>query len=130
MAREYLANHSQQNSDYTVRGKATDDEQNPLGSDRLVSLTLSVYALDTLAVINGLENIGILNTGRGSVDALGNVKVKLTSLDNPIVNDQLAEERHLILLKWTWLEVFNGVGVTRSGSKELVLTVDNVTMVP
>lgn len=131
--RVYLANPATERQDYTIRGSAVDDLGNALGSDRLASLKISIYRLSDLGPaggINGVENIGILNSGRGNVTTAGTVTIKLTADDNQLVDTAAEEEAHVILLRWTWNDTFNSQLVVRSGGIELVLMVHNATKVP
>lgn len=131
--RVYLVNPATERQDYTIRGNAVDDLGNALGSDRLASLKISIYRLSDLGPsggINGVENIGILNTGRGNVTTAGAVTIKLTAEDNQLVDADADEEAHIVLLRWTWNDTFNSQLVVRSGGIELVLMVHNATKVP
>lgn len=84
----------------------------------LASLTLTLYALDeTLTIINGLNAVNILNVGRGSLDANGELIVVLGLLDTAILDQTQLMEKRVMLIQ----------GVDISGSQatrhEVILTI-------
>jgi hypothetical protein len=72
--------------------------------------SLSTFILTHYAVVLGQGNItvnsvfkvNILNTGRGTVDASGNVVVTMTPADMTILNSPAVPEIHVFLVEWTY----------------------------
>ena len=69
------------NSSQTYQANIVDYRLVPVTADMLNTLTLTI--VDTLSgtVINNVETVNILNTGRGSIDANGVLTVQLTPGD-------------------------------------------------
>ena len=65
-------------------------------------LTLSI--VDTLSqqVINGVSGTNILNTGRGTVDDLGNLKVSLEAADTSLAETDAAQIQRSLIFDWTY----------------------------
>src|SRR5579875_939239 len=49
----------------------------PIGSGIVTAMTLTVFDTATGAVVNGISNLSILNTGRGALDTSGNLTITL-----------------------------------------------------
>lgn len=73
-----------------------------IAAAQLATLTLTLYNVDTLAIINSIDDMNILNANRGTVDANGNLAIVLIPADNPIVNTVLIEEVHRMLIEYTY----------------------------
>ena len=70
-------------------------------------LTLTVYAaIPGEPIVNGIDHVGILNVGRGTVDSFGNHTVTLSGAngDMNIVGPRSTasdfEEQHIMLFEW------------------------------
>ena len=82
-----------------------EDEAGAILGNTLDSLKLTLYDLSgrTQAIINAIDGIDIMNTGRGSLDTLtGRWTVTLGPADNIMLNAAQPYERHLMLLQWTY----------------------------
>ena len=87
-----------------ITGALVDETGAALGSSSLTTLTLTLYALtDKLPIINAVDGVNILDTGRGAIDAGGNLTLTLTPADGAIQATGSPSEIHRALLKWTWL---------------------------
>jgi hypothetical protein len=97
----------------------------PVGVTDIVTATLTLYALDAnLTIINGLNASNCKNAGRGTIDGSGNIAISLVPDDNPVLDQTLVVEKHLMLLQI----VYNGGnGAARH---EVVLPVRNLQKVP
>lgn len=73
-------------STFPVNGQIVDGTLNGIPATNLVSLTLSIVDVLTMAIINGVQAINILNTNRGTVDNQGNLTIQLE------VGDTLMDE--------------------------------------
>lgn len=69
----------------------------------LDSLTMTLSVSNTGAIVNGVERVNILNTGRGVVDAEGNLTVTLLPADTDIGPAPANTQRTLsMVLDWTF----------------------------
>ena len=101
-----------------------DQNGDPIPGGSLNSLTLTLYNVDASnTIINSVDDVNILNVGRGVVDANGNVTIELLLLDNQLVDTAKSFETHRALIEWTW-------GNTRQGRHEVEFLVQNMTRVP
>ena len=107
-----------------IRAVITEEDQvTPIPVGTLTTLTLTLYVLnEAQTIINGRSAQSILNANGGAVDASGVLTFTLAPADNPIVDTNLAYERHVALFEWTW-------GVGKAGKFELVLAVKNLAKV-
>lgn len=84
----------------------------------LTTLTLTVYAVIIgNPLVNGIDHVNVLNAGRGTVDALGNVVVLLAPADMLLVNLVGVPEQHIMLLEYTY------ASGAKEGVHEVVFTV-------
>lgn len=79
----------------------------------LVSLTLTI--VDTLSgeVINGVQQVNILNTGRGAVDDQGNVVITLTAADTSLSETNAVKLQRSLVIDWT------GAGLVGTGRHQV-----------
>jgi len=68
-------------SSMTYKAKLVYEDGSPISSADLSALTLSLIDAKSGAIINGVSNINILNTDRGTIDIQGNLAVVLTPDD-------------------------------------------------
>ena len=71
----------------------------------LTTLTLTLYVRDATAqtIINSVDDVNILNTGRGTVHATsGLLTLTLLPADTQIVDSTSAIEWHRALIEWTY----------------------------
>lgn len=79
-----------------------DESGNAIAAANLSTLTLSIVDAASRQVVNGVSAVSILNTGRGTVDASGNLVLTLLPADTALlVSTDSAEDRSL-LLAWTY----------------------------
>ena len=103
----------------------TKEDGTTLGSAELTTLTLTIYALNlTRSIVNSVNAVSILNTGRGVVSAGGVLTLTLNSLDNQVVDQTLPEEKHLLYIVGTW-----SAG-TRRTSRLAEITIVNMPKAP
>lgn len=79
-----------------------DENDVPMGPGAFTTLTLSI--VDTLsgAIINGVDNVNILNTGRGTLDANGNLTVAFLAADMAPYNAEDDQEQRSLVFGWTY----------------------------
>lgn len=82
-----------------------DGNGDPVPGSLLDTLTLTIADVGTQNIINGVEYINILNTGRGTVDEDGNLAITLevgdTSMDELLPYNIKLVKRALIV-DWTY----------------------------
>jgi len=91
-----------------------DENGVPIPAADLLTLTLSITDPGTGAIVNGADQVNILNTGRGAVDAQGNLTLSLLS-DDTLITGTLRGVRSLVF-EWTW-------GANRTGKHEVVFPI-------
>lgn len=95
-----------------LSGQLQDQNGNPVPASSLSSLTLTIVDTVTKAVVNGVQDVNILNQGRGTVDGNGNVVVTPLQADTQLLNAAHAKERRSFVLVWTW-----NLGVSRGAAE-------------
>lgn len=68
----------------------------------LSAMTLSIVDTKTGAVINGVSQVSILNTGRGTIDGSGNLVVTLLPADTAIVAAADGREYRSLVIDFTY----------------------------
>lgn len=89
----------------TLSGVLRDEFDNPIGSNDLLTLTLSIIDSVTQTVINSRYRQDALNANDVTLDALGNLVWSIQTEDNIIVSSESIPgtvERHEVLFEWTW----------------------------
>ncbi len=85
--------------------KIVDQNGNGIPDGSLETLVLSIYDVVTKAIVNGIEDVDILNAGRGVVDTSGNLTLTLEPGDTAILASSpivgFTQERSLVL-DWTY----------------------------
>lgn len=79
----------------------------------LVSLTATLYDVESDTVINSRDDQNVLDANNGTVATDGTLTLKLGPTDNAIINSRTRvgfTEQHVLLFKWTWND-----GVLRTG---------------
>ena len=121
------ASQRQVNERVTTRitGTITDEAGDALGADDLTTLVLTIYSAITGDIINSVDGVDILNTGRGSFTGSA-FTLTLTPADNQIVDSTpIGEfEVHYLLIEWTWA---SGV---KAGNQVIRLDVLSMLKVP
>jgi hypothetical protein len=99
---------------------------NGIPAASLSALWLTLFNDRTGAIVNGRSHINVLNTGIGTVDAQGAVRIALTAFDTPLLDSARSTEVRVALLEWEWTES----GVPKAGKVELAFVVRNLAKVP
>jgi hypothetical protein len=79
-----------------------DETGAPVPASALTALTLSIVDTATKAVVNGCNAANILNTGRGTVDANGNLVVTLAPADTTLLAAADLQEMRSLVIDWTY----------------------------
>ena len=112
----------------TLRLTATllDDAGAAVPSAGLPALTLTLYSRDsaTLAIVNSVSTVNILNSGRGTVHtSSGLLTVVLDPADNQILDNTVDQEWHRALIEGTY------AGGAKSFKSEIDFPVRNLNKV-
>jgi hypothetical protein len=117
----YLGQYSQATE---LKYTAVLQDENGVGiaAASLTTLTLTVYALLVppaigTQIVNAIDHVNVLNVGRGTVDASGNLTILLSPVDMPLVNAQGVPEDHVLLVEWTYAAGAKG------GNREVQITI-------
>lgn len=89
----------------TFTGVIQDGDGNPIGSNDLTTLTLTITNQADSTVINSRDAQNVLNANDVTLDVSGNLSWDIQAEDNIIVNDEIVPgtvERHEVLFEWTW----------------------------
>ena len=89
----------------------------------LSTLTLTLYSIHSLAVINSRNAQNVLNANDVSVDVIGNLTWEMQPADNAILDPTLQTEIHRALWEWTW------AGGAKAGKHEVDFQVRNLNKV-
>ncbi len=106
---------------YYVTATIVDETGTAIPSTTLATLVLTLYDRETGTIINSVSQTNILNTGRGTVSATGELTITLTPADNALVTSAKAREQHVMLVEWTY-----PAGGAKAGKQELEFSVDNI----
>jgi hypothetical protein len=80
-----------------------EDKVTPVVPADLATLTITVYALDAaLTIVNSLNATNILNVGRGTLDAAGELAIVLAGDDLALIDATAPYEDHVMLIQGTW----------------------------
>jgi hypothetical protein len=103
-----------------------DERGQALASVNLTSLTLTLYDLSggALAIVNSVDHVNILNTGRGLVDAVGKLDLTLVPADTQILDSTRSYEKRRALLEWTYA---SGAKIQRLEVDFIIANVAKVT---
>ena len=66
------------------------------------ALTLTLVDVASGAVINSVDNVNILNTGRGTVDSTGNLTIKYQSGDTALSETTSEMIERAAVIRWTY----------------------------
>lgn len=88
----------------TIRGILKDGSDPPqaVGSGSVSALTLSITDDNTGAVVNDCDKVDILNTGRGTLDADGNLAITLTAEDTAMLRANDARENRSLTVDFEY----------------------------
>jgi hypothetical protein len=102
----------------------TKEDHSPLPYVQLDSLSLTLYALDlNLTIVNGVQDLNILNVNLGTLDSTGHLVIVLRPADTAILDPLNPTEQRIMLIEGT----YSGGKATRH---EVVLTIRNMALVP
>lgn len=90
----------------------------------LDTLTLTIYEEISLAIVNSVNGTNIKNTGRGALDAQGNLTITWLPADLTCLTT-MGREVHVNLIQWTYP---SGTGA-KAGRHEARMTVLNLAKV-
>lgn len=79
-----------------------DGSNNGIPAAALNTLTLTICDTTTRQIVNGVQDVNILNAGRGTVDTLGNVQVQLLATDTALEVDSDPYEYRSLVLRWSY----------------------------
>jgi len=97
-----------------------DENDAAIPAASLSTLTLTLYSLHTLAVVNSRNAQNALNANNVTVDANGVLTWEIQSADNQILDATRDVEIHRALFEWTW------AGGAKAGKHEVDLHVKNL----
>lgn len=98
-------------------GQLVDSTLTPIGSSALNTMTITLTDSVSNSIVNNVNNVNILNTGRGTIDSNGFLTIAFLPGDMMLFNpNNLVEERQM-LITYT----FNGN--TKAGAKIVFFTV-------
>lgn len=75
----------------------------PISGDVLLTLTLTVKQGYTREVINGRDQVNVLNTNGVTVDSTGHLVWSVAVEDSTILNRRLWQEPRWCLFEWTYV---------------------------
>lgn len=102
-----------------VQGQLVDELGVGVSSAQLTSLTLTIVDTLTGVVVNNVLQVNILNTGRGTVDALGNLTIRLLPGDTSMINEPGATQlQRSLVIDWQFAQG----QVTSSGRQQCNFT--------
>lgn len=83
-------------------GQLVDGTFHPIPASALNTLTLTI--VDTLSgeIINGCEQVNILNTGRGTLDEMGNLTISFLIGDTAMSETTSEAVQRSIVIDWTY----------------------------
>lgn len=90
------------------RFELVDDDDAGLDGSFLNSLTLTIYDVDSLQIVNGRENQDVLNTNDGSLETtpgpplVTTMTLELQPADTVILNENRLVEYRVLSFCWTW----------------------------
>lgn len=105
-----------------ITAELVDQADLPIVKANINALTLTLYDMATLGLINSRDNQNILDTNGGSLHATdGTLTIELSPLDMVIVsalNPPPRYEHHVARIEWTY-------NTTRKGSCDIEFRVEN-----
>lgn len=78
-----------------------DENRRPIPGSDLTALVLSIVDQPSGAIVNGVDQVDILNTGRGAVDNAGNLTLNLLTGDTTLAAG-IAKATRSLVFKWTY----------------------------
>ena len=79
-----------------------DGSGNPISGVTLAALTLTIADTLTGTIINGVSQINILNTGRGTIDAAGLLTISLEPGDTSMSETTGPQVQRSLIIDWTY----------------------------
>ena len=117
--RVQLPDRAGEGKTYTISGSFIGDLGDVPPLSALSSLTLTLWDDASRAILNNVDRVNILNTGRGTVDVNGYLICTLVGADNAVLDPQCIEELHVAFFEWTYS------GGDKSGGIEVAYYVRN-----
>lgn len=102
--REVVEIYIPEGSTWLYQGVLRDETGAAIAAASLTTLTLTIYATGPgKPLVNAVDGTNILNTGRGAVDANGNLSITFLPADQALVIWNGANpEEHIAEVEWTW----------------------------
>lgn len=85
-----------------IRGQLVDPYGAGIPADDISALTLSLVDTLTGTVINSVSQVNILNTGRGTVDADGNLTITFETADMAVTETSALAVQRSAVIDWTY----------------------------
>ena len=120
MATEFKNILEKTSQKYAATIKDVDDVVIPAAS--LTTLTLTLYSLHSLVVVNSRTTQDILNANNVTVSVAGALVWELQPADTAIIDDARSIEIHRALFEWTW-------GGGKAGKHQVDFYITNVKKV-
>jgi hypothetical protein len=121
MTRTIIPDLVPEGATWRFKGILKDEQGQVIQGSALATLTLTLKDRDTGTILNGVNAVNILNTGRGVVDEAGLLRVTLTPADNVMQDSAKDLEAHVMVLRWTW-----GATAEKAGAHEVEFSVKNL----
>lgn len=123
--RSKVPNEIPEKSAFRYAATLTKEDGIGIAATDLVTLTLTLYNLDAaFTIINAVNAVSILNVGRGTIDANGNLVVVLDSADLALVDATQERERHIMLIQGVYA---GGARATRHEVQHTVVNLEKVS---
>lgn len=121
--RQVFQVHEKENATFTAT--LEDSTGTPIPLAQLVTLTLTLYDVDTESIVNSRDAQNVLNTNNVTVHSTsGLVTWEMQTADNVLTTTTKATELHIALFQWTW-----GTSPVRAGRHEVGIRVTNLVKV-
>ena len=91
------------NSTPTYTGQMVDPYVNGIPASDFSALTLTIADTLSGAIINSVNQVNILNTGRGAIDSSGNLTISLEAGDTSMSEvPGIAQIQRSLIIDWTY----------------------------
>jgi hypothetical protein len=101
-ARTIFADGKPAGTTIVYKAQVVDENKVPIAAASLGSMTLSLIDAASKAIVNSVNKAPILNAGRGTVDAGGNLQLTLTPADTALLVASDDQEIRTLVIDWTY----------------------------